>query len=226
MMLAAFIGGPSPAIAQNFVTNGRFDTNATGWTAANDSLGGWTCCKGNPGGWFWLDANPSPTTDPTVSQVVNGLTPGVRYAVSGDFERLIDRGGGSPTGLSFGVAIDGVFYYQAPQSDWAWHSFSFSFVAASSSATLSLSAQMNGTGVSYGIDNLVVQPLPVFAFSLAQTNLVFSWPTSTIGFNLQSASDLTAASWSNVTNPPVVVGTNYSVTASATGQIQFFRLKK
>jgi hypothetical protein len=228
IVVAASICCPFWAAAQNLIVNGGFDTDATGWTASNDSPGGgWACCKGNPGGLFWLDnTTPSLTTDPTISQVVNGQTPGVSYTVSGDYEKLIDRGGGSPTGLSFGVAIDGVFRYEAPQSGWAWHSFGFAFVATSSSVTLSISAQRNGTGVSYGVDNIIMQPTPTFALRIVESNVVLSWPTNTLGFGIQSATNLNAANWSVVTNVPTIIGSNYSVTLSATQQIQFFRLKR
>jgi hypothetical protein len=59
------------AIAQNMIANGGFNTDATGWSETNNSpLGGYRCCKGNPEGLFWLDSSPSPTNDPTISQVV------------------------------------------------------------------------------------------------------------------------------------------------------------
>jgi hypothetical protein len=227
IVLAASICCPFWVAAQNLIINGGFDTNATGWTASNVSrLGGWACCKGNPGGFFQLDTTPSPTTDPTISQVINGLTPGVSYAVSGVYEKLIDWGGGSLTNLSFGVAVDGVFRYEVPQSGWAWHSFGFAFVATSPSVTLSISAQRNGTGVSYGIDNIVMQPTPSVAVRITENNVVLSWPTNTAGFSLQSATNLNATSWFDATNASAIVGTNYSVTLSATQQVQFFRLKR
>lgn len=166
------------------------------------------------------------TNDPTVSQVVTGLTVGISYTVSGDYEKLTDRGGGLPTGLSFGVAIDGVFHYEAPQSDWAWHSFGFGFIATSSRMTLSISSQRNGTGVSYGIDNIVVQPTPSLAVVDDSTRLVFTWPTNTLGFTLQSASNCVAGSWSAITNTPSVTGSNYSVTILPTWESRFFRLRR
>src|SRR5712671_2792434 len=96
VVLAVFLACQS-AVAQNLIVNGGFVADATGWSATNNAAGGYACCKGNPGGLFWLDSSPSPTNDPTVSQVVTGLIAGVSYAVSGDYEKLIDRGGGSST---------------------------------------------------------------------------------------------------------------------------------
>src|SRR5215472_1284148 len=131
--LLAVGGLQSCVLAQNLVVNGGFDTNATGWSASNNALGGYECCKGNPGGCFWLDSTPSLTTDPTVSQVVSGLIPGNSYTVSGNYAKLIDRGGGSVSALSFGVALDGTLYYESLQTDFAWHNFSFQFKATSTS---------------------------------------------------------------------------------------------
>lgn len=218
---------PDWAAAQNFVLNGGFDTNAVGWTATNtENGGGYRSSKGNPGGFFHLDTQPSSTTDPTISQQVNGLIPGVSYTVSGDYEKIVDRGGGSPTALSFGVAIDGVFLYEAQQSDFAWHTFTFVFVAASPSVSLSISAQRNGTGVSYGIDNIVLQPTPSVAARIVDAGVALWWPTNVLGFSLQSSTNLASANWSDVTNTTAIVGTNYSVTLGARQQKQFFRLKK
>jgi hypothetical protein len=226
MVLAASIGFQFCAVAQNLIVNGGFDTTAAGWSASNAALGGYACCKGNPGGLFWLDSAPSPTTDPTISQVVGGLIPDISYAVSGDYEKLIDRGGGSATDLSFGVAIDGVFHYESRQSDFAWHSFGFSFVATSPSITMSISAQRKGTGVSYGIDNIVMQRTPSVTARVVAPNVVLSWPTNALGFSLQSSTNLTAGSWLAVTNTAVIVGSNYAMTLSAPQGKRFFRVKR
>ena len=120
-----------------------------------------------------------------------------------------------------------VFSYEAPQSDFAWHSFAFSFVATSSSSTLSISAQRNGTGVAYGIDNLVMQRIPQVAARIVRPNIELSWPTNALGFKLQSATNFPAAVWSDVTNTPALVsGSDYSVTLSPSEGRRFFRLVK
>jgi hypothetical protein len=227
MSLAACVCFPISSAAQNLVVNGGFDTDASSWTSTNIGSGhGFRPSKGNPGGYFELDASPSLLTDPTVNQVVTGFTPGVGYTITGDYEKLVDWGGGSPTGLSFGVAIDGAYLYEAPQSDWAWHSFGFAFVATTSSVTLSISAQRNGTGVSYGVDNIVAQPTPSVTARVVAPNIVFLWPTNVLGFSLQTSTNFAAGSWSAVTNSAVIVGSNYSVTLSATQKNRFFRLKR
>jgi hypothetical protein len=141
----------------SLVFNGGFDTNASGWTLQNLSLGGgYEATKGNPPGDVALDATPSPPLEPTASQLIAGLIPGSTYLVSGDYRNIANRGGGSATDPSFGVAVDGVFFFQGfPQTNNSnWRTFSFFYDATSTSATLSLSAQINGTGVSYAVDNV------------------------------------------------------------------------
>lgn len=145
----------------NLVFNGGFDSGSSGWTLTNGAA--WAGpLKGNPGGFVDLDAlSPSLSTDPTISQSINGLVSGNTYAVSGDFEKTIDRSGGTIAGLSFGVAIDGNFLFTtADPGNFNWHTFNFFYTATSSSAILSFSAQMNGTQVSYGIDNIWIQAIP------------------------------------------------------------------
>ncbi|MCU0782723.1 MAG: hypothetical protein MUF81_01475 [Verrucomicrobia bacterium] len=57
--------------------------------------------------------------------------------------------------------------------------------------------------------------------------LVLSWPTTAIGFKLQSALNLMpGAAWLDLTNVPVIVGTQFTVSNTATGGSKFFRLKK
>jgi hypothetical protein len=157
----------------NLVMNGSFDTDATGWTLTNGAA--WIPDKIDPGGFIGLDSlAPSPTTDPTAYQLINGLTLGQVYLVSGDYEKEVDRT--SIAGLSFGVALDDVFLFEASvPGDFHWHTFSFLYTATSTSAVLSLSSQINGTGVSYDIDNIGVYAIPepsAFAFIFLGSGLL------------------------------------------------------
>jgi hypothetical protein len=144
----------------NLVVNGGFDVDASGWILTNGATFA-DPIKGDPGGWVGLDSSsPSLTTDPTISQSINGLLSGETYTVSGNFKKTINRNG-IITGLSFGVAVDGNFLFEAADpGNFNWQSFTFLYTATSSSALLSLSSQMNGTQVSYGIDNISMQVVP------------------------------------------------------------------
>jgi hypothetical protein len=156
----AFI--PCLVVAQgNLIVNGGFDIDSSGWTLTNvaGNGGAGPGDKGNPGGMISLKSvTPSPATDPTISQTVNSLTPGIVYVVSGDYENMTQIHGGL---VSFGVAIDSVLFFQTSAPfDFNWHTFSFDYTATSSSALLSIAAEMNGTSVYYGIDNIAMYAVP------------------------------------------------------------------
>jgi hypothetical protein len=155
---------PRLATAQgNLVFNGGFDSNANGWIISNAPNGfGYSSVGGHPGGDVLLDnIAPSPSSDPTASQTISSLIPGITYVVSGDYQQEKDRGGDSPTNPSFGVAIDSLPMFTAvAPNNFNWQQFSFSYTATSSSIVLSLSSQINGTGVSYAIDNIAMQAVP------------------------------------------------------------------
>ena len=56
--------------------------------------------------------------------------------------------------------------------------------------------------------------------------IVLSWTTGFTGYTLQSTPILPPASWATVTNPAVVVGTNYVVTNNVEEASRFYRLSK
>ena len=57
--------------------------------------------------------------------------------------------------------------------------------------------------------------------------MILSWPANATGFTLQSTLNLTPPStWLDVTNPPTVLGGLFTVTNTASGGAQFFRLRK
>jgi len=206
------------ATAQNLVVNGGFDANASGWTTTATS-GHFDPYKGNPGGCFVLFSSSTPT----ISQTINGLIPGCMYAISGSYSI---EGGALTNTPSFGVAIDSMFLFEVAQTNWGWSNFSFSYQATAPSATLSITAQINGTSTSYVVDNIVMQPVPSLALRASGPDVLLAWPTNMLGFSLQSATNLDEMHWAVVTNTPVIVGTNYTVTLSGTNQAQFFVLRR
>jgi hypothetical protein len=207
----------------NLVVNGGFDTNASGWAITNSDGSGYLSSGGNPGGCFALINITSPLKAPTISREVIGLVAGQVYIVSGDYK----SGGKGFAAESFGVALDGNFLFLTNSpSDYHWHSFSFEYAATSTNALLSLSGQLNETGYSYAVDNIVMQPIPSVAFQISGTDIIVSWPTNALGFSLQSATNLDIEDWTAITNAPIVIGTNYTITLSTTNQIQFFSLKR
>ncbi|MGH7993515.1 MAG: hypothetical protein ACREDQ_08365 [Limisphaerales bacterium] len=144
----------------NLVINGDFDGNASSWTLTNISAGfGYQSLEGDPGGCVALDGPNSLSAFPNASQTITSLTPGAIYIVSGNYRKMK---GASPD-YSFGVAMDGVFFFEAVSTvpvDLTWYSFSFQYTANSPSSVLSLSSELNGMGVSYAIDNIAMYAAP------------------------------------------------------------------
>ena len=66
---------------------------------------------------------------------------------------------------------------------------------------------------------------PSLQIQLAGTNVVLTWPLSGAGYVLQSANKLTPPiSWTTVTNVPVIVNFQYTVTNQISGGSRFYRL--
>jgi len=59
----------------------------------------------------------------------------------------------------------------------------------------------------------------------SENALILSWPTNAPGFLLQSAGDL-ISSWTDFTNSPGIVGTNFALTNAVSVGSKFYRLKK
>ena len=140
----------------NLVVNGGFNTDASGWMTTNEFGFGYVSDKGDPGGYFFLYSSSSSLT-PTISQTISNLIPGSSYIVSGNYMQVM----GSSENPSFGVALNGSYLFETaepPNSN--WYGFSLDYVATSVNALLNLSSQLNGTGVSYGIDNISMKLVP------------------------------------------------------------------
>jgi hypothetical protein len=66
---------------------------------------------------------------------------------------------------------------------------------------------------------------PVVTIQPSGNQLVISWPTNAAGLNLESSTDLLGSFWSPVTNVPVPVGSQFTVTSDAAGPARFYRLR-
>jgi hypothetical protein len=60
----------------------------------------------------------------------------------------------------------------------------------------------------------------------AAAGLVIEWPSSATGFNLESTPSLSSVTWTAVSEPPVVQGTQNRVTTSIGAGARYYRLKK
>src|SRR5262249_3643690 len=77
------------------------------------------------------------------------------------------------------------------------------------------------------IQKLAARVLPPLAARHSGTSLILGWPAALNGAQLESSDTLDAgANWMAVTNAPVVVGNEQTVTLNVEPGANFFRLKK
>jgi uncharacterized repeat protein (TIGR03803 family) len=72
-------------------------------------------------------------------------------------------------------------------------------------------------------------PLPMppsLEIAQTDTNICVSWPTTAVGFDLQSCTNLVAANWTNITGSLGVVDTNFVFTNLVSRSSTFFRLRR
>jgi len=79
---------------------------------------------------------------------------------------------------------------------------------------------------SYSPQTVFMTIAPLLSGTKQGTNIVFKWPTNTLGFNLQSSTNFGATLWSNAAPAPVIVNGQYTVTNSMTNKFKLYRLKK
>jgi len=112
------------------------------------------------------------------------------------------------------------------------HNYTNSDGAEPFGAALILSANiLYGTaksGGSNGFGTVFALGLPLppsVGIATSGNKTILSWPTNAASFTLQSITNLTSGSWSNVTSGITTVGTNYTLTNTVNGNALFFRLK-
>lgn len=142
-------------VDKNFVLNGEFEFDSSGWTRIDfgdanwfDQRGGFPGWDGQPG-WFFV--NDSSGKIPKTCQRISGLMVGETYRVSGYYFRDTENFGGS----SFQVLIDDVEMFRAAGKLNTWLPFTFTFEAASHTALLCFRSQLDGDDA-HGIDHITI----------------------------------------------------------------------
>jgi uncharacterized repeat protein (TIGR02543 family) len=70
-------------------------------------------------------------------------------------------------------------------------------------------------------------PPPQLTITASSANVILAWPTTAVGFTLQSATDLgSPAAWTTVSSAPTVVNGQNTVTDPISGPRKFYRLAK
>lgn len=178
MLWSALVAsGLSERAVASLIVNGDFETfvpsNGTGggWTSSNiDGSGGWRVGGGNPGAMFILNDNGN-APDPTIEQLVTGLTVGATYRLTGDYanEYLFFGSRGPDT---FAVDVDGVTLDKLDfPGVGVFGSFSFDIVALDTDLLIAFRAEIDGDDTDYKIDNIslvrvTAVPEPTSIFSM------------------------------------------------------------
>jgi hypothetical protein len=149
----------------------------------------------------------------------------IALASSADGSRLVAVAGGSQS-LRPPIIVNGPIY---TSTNWGatWVSNSvpvqYWISVASSADGRKLVAVVNGGG----IWTSQTTPAPQMNITPTNGNFTLSWIVPSTNFVMQQSSDLGSASWTDVTNPPVLNLTNLQdeVILSPTGSSVFYRLK-
>ena len=78
----------------------------------------------------------------------------------------------------------------------------------------------------YGNVFRIVMPGPLLSAAQTGGQLLLSWRTNYMGYTLQSSPNLTSDDWTDCTNPPAILGSQFVVTNPVSGGAGYFRLKK
>jgi hypothetical protein len=134
-------------------------------------------------------------------------------------------------GTSFGInyAEDVLLVSYLPNSSNAmpYQKFTTNFTATTSSEILAFHGVDGASSIL--LDNvsitLAVPIAPPLTLGLSPTNtLVFTWPATTNGVQLQANASLGTTNWVTLTNTPATVGSNDQIVMPAPGSNQFYRL--
>jgi hypothetical protein len=147
--------------AQVGFVNGGFELNADSWDHFHlTPPNGWTDEVGNPAGCMRLNESNTRGIDPGISQVVDGLMPGVSFTVSGEYRPYVNWIG-SPTAESFVVTVDSVVvgsFARGPNGD-DWSDFTIDFIATEETHAIGFWAEHLDDS-SYELDNVVIDLAP------------------------------------------------------------------
>jgi hypothetical protein len=157
-LLAIGLALASGVASANLVTNGDFKipvpSNATGggWTSSNiDGNGGWRASGGFLEMFILNDAGQS-ATDPTIQQLVGGLTAGATYRLTGAYANVYNCCG-SRGPNTFAVDVDGTTLAELDYPGLGLFGyFSFDIVAPDTDLLIAFRAEINGDDTEYKID--------------------------------------------------------------------------
>ena len=148
--------------AQVGFQNGGFTTNSDGWDLHDfDEWSGWTADAGDPPGCMRLNEFGSCAVDPGITQVVQGLMPGVTFRIIGEY-RPFAAPYGNPFAESFVITVDGdavASFARGPAGE-GWSPFEVDFTATATAHTIGFWAEYDCDDSSYELDNVELTIAP------------------------------------------------------------------
>ncbi len=124
------------------------------------------------------------------------------------------RAGGLDLDLGYGVAADN-----------AGNVYMAGFFA-SSSIGFDGTTLTNSGGRDIFVAKLGFDIVPTLNASIANQQIVLSWPAAAVGFSLEYATDIPSSSWSGISTTSSLLGSNNVVTLPISAPARFFRLHR
>jgi uncharacterized repeat protein (TIGR03803 family) len=221
------------------VSDGAYPTS--GLTLWNSTLYGTASSGGssNYGTVFALNTDGTGFTNLHSFTGADGMHPQAGLVLSGNIlYGMANTGGSTGRGAVFALSTDGTAFT-------ILHNFTATFGRPSTAFTnidgarplagLILSSNtLYGTASTGGffgkgtVFSISLQiPLPQMAITLSGTNSTLQWPTNAIGFTLHSTTNLVPPEvWTPVSQAPVIVNGQYTVTNLMSDSQRFFRLSQ
>jgi hypothetical protein len=133
------------------------------------------------------------------------------------------------TGCQLDISTDSAFssYLAGYQSFSAGTSLGVNITGLSAGATYYYRVRAyNGSGTSGNSATISVTTPLTLEYAQQGSDLVLAWPTNSIGFELEYATNLPPTNWTPVSPAPMIVGEQYVVTNALTDAARFYRLEK
>ena len=145
--------GPEPAQRRRLQPVGAEQRRVNGWTSTNiDGNGGWRA------DYFILNSNGSASSDPTISQSLTNVNPGVTYQITGYVTNVYPQYGGSSSN-AFEIAVNGQVVLtksKAQANGWLFFTTTWTDVNTTT-ATLSLIGE-HGDDSSFAVTHSCFRP--------------------------------------------------------------------
>ena len=132
--------------------------------------------------------------------------------------------------LQFGSIVllkEGVASYRTNSASNPWGNYSATVVDPADPAHFWAMTMYASSPSAWGtqISDLIAAPL-LLSISRSGTNILVSWPSAAIGYQLQFKQSLSTSNWATIPQSPIVNHNQLTVSLSASGDSRFFRLIK